>query len=250
MSMTVEVAASLLGVEVSASKEEITSAFKSRSRLVHPDRVNGESEKAKTTAEELMKQLNMAKEVLLTYEANPAQSGTGTGSDSGSEGHYTSGNSDVRNSASSDATSKSKTGNGKVKQEQKHLTLEEQIEMFRAEREKDINETRKIVKETAVIYLANLGVLIAVMGMELFFVLSWVAGWNFWWMLASVAGLIATVYMWRRTLVRFFMLTYSVGELSAYKRLSRQEEKEYRKALKPDNPNSLFNKFKRFNDRF
>lgn len=245
MSMTVEVAASLLGVEVSASKEEITSAFKSRSRLVHPDRVNGESEKAKATAEELMKQLNMAKEVLLAYEANPSSGSSGSASDgSNSNGGSNSGRQNF------DTASSSKTGNGKVKKEQKPLTVEEQIEMFRAEREKDISEARSIVKETGLIYLANLGVLLAVMGVELFFVLSWVGVWDFWWMLASVAGLIATVYMWRRTLVRFFMFTYSVGELGAYKRLSRQEEKEYRKALKPDNPNSLLNKFKRFNDRF
>lgn len=242
MGMTVEVAASLLGVEVGASKDEISSAFKTRSRLVHPDRVSGESEKAKASAEELMKQLNMAKEVLLAFKEDPfASSDINNDSDSSSSGK-----------TKGDNFHKDNTGKpgSKAKKEEPVLTVEEQIELLRSERQADIDEAKAVMKDLALVYLVNLTVLIVVAIFEVGFIMSWVDSWDFWFMLASVAGLVATVYMWRRTLARFYAFNYSLGELNAYKRLARQEEKQYRRLLKPDNPESLLNKFKRFNDRF
>lgn len=232
--MNVDVAASLLGVEVSASKEEVLTAFKSRSRLVHPDRVTGESEKARSTAEELMKQLNMAKEVLLDYIANPNATGSA----------FNEGNPNTSGQA------KAKPPTKPEPTYEASLTVEEQIAQFRAERKIDIDNATTMVKDAAIVYLVNLLVFLVVAGVTIFFVVSWLNGWNMWWMLASAAGVVGFVYMWRRTLVRFFVLTYSIGELGAYKKVSRQEERGYRKALKPEKPNSFAKKFKRLNDRF
>lgn len=229
MGMSIEVAASLLGVDVESSKEEILNAFKSRSRLVHPDRVTGESEKARHTAEELMKQLNMAKEVLLDYISNP---------------------SNTKPSSPPPTQAKAKPPAKPEPKQEPILTVEEQIAQFRNERKIDIDNATSMVKDSAIVYLVNLVIFLAVSGVTIFFGFSWINSWNMWWMLASVAGLVGFIYMWRRTLVRFFILTYSIGELGAYKRVSRQEERGYRKALKPENPNSFASKFKRLNDRF
>lgn len=224
--MNVEVAASLLGVEVDASKDEVTAAFKTRSRLVHPDRVSGESEKAKATAEELMKQLNMAKEVLLKHIENPEPVRERVTVDR-DEAVYDDHVDDV------------------VEDVEEFETIEEQIERFRSERKEDISKARFVVRRLFLILGVNLVVLLVVSGVAVLVLLQWVAGWSWWLMLWSVLVVTAVGLMWRRVVVRFHALTYAVEELNDFKSVSRLEEKEYRKALKPDGPDGFLGKLKR-----
>ena len=233
MSMSVEVAASLLGVEVNASKEEILTAFKSRSRLVHPDRVNSEGEKAKSTAEDLMKQLNMAKEVLLDNLDKPKFPTNNASS-----------------STFNNAGNSTKPPAREEVHEEVELTVEEQIAQFRAERKEEIDKAKDVLKTVGIVLMVNLAVLLVAMGVTFVLIMMMFANWNVWALVWVVLGLGACVYMWRRTLVRFYAFGYAVQELNDLKKVSRLEERGYRKAMKPDNPDSVFNKIRRINDRF
>ena len=244
--MSVEVASALLGVEVSASKDEVLSAFKARARLVHPDLFDAES-KAKITAEESMKQLNTAKETMLDYVANPfsfqPQDSRNANSNSAGETFDKASNSSSKNNA--------KNSDSKTKVEEKQfVSLEEEIEYLRGLRQADITEAKSIFKSALVIYLVNLGVLLALMVITWFSLFVWVKDWNFLMMFLVVLLFVGSVWFWRRTLQRFYAVMHSLGEWLDHKRVGRAEEKSYRKALKPENPNSFLYKVKSFKGKF
>lgn len=68
--LTVEAAAALLGVPASATPADVDAAWKIRARLMHPDR-QPDGSKAQLEAQEMMKQLNEARDIL-TGKLKPA----------------------------------------------------------------------------------------------------------------------------------------------------------------------------------
>jgi hypothetical protein len=87
MRFTRESAAAVLGIALPADPDEVSRAFKSRARLLHPDSF-AEGSSAKISAESAMKDLNEAREVLLSpvlsarEESSPPKSPPQNGSKS------------------------------------------------------------------------------------------------------------------------------------------------------------------------
>lgn len=242
--MSIEVASALLGIGINSSKDEILSAFKARARLVHPDLFEVES-KAKVTAEESMKQLNIAKEIMLNYVANPSnfQPKDNIKNRSSNETFDKAKNSSSKNN--------SKTSDSKSESEEKPFaSLEEEIEYLRGLRKADIIEAKSIFKSALIVYLINLCILLILVIITGFSIFVWIKDWNFLMMFLVALLFIGSVWFWRRTLQRFYVVMHCLGEWLDHKRVGRAEEKSYRKALKPENPNSFLYKVKTFKDKF
>ena len=236
--MNVEVAAALLGVEVDASKEQVMSAFKARSRLVHPDMFEAES-KSKATAEESMKQLNIAKDVMVKHLENPSASSRSSSFDSAKA-----------SPSSSNPNKKAKPESNVEEFEETEITLEEQIEKMRFERKQEVDKAREVMKTISVMFSLNLGVLIVLVATLVFIGMVLVNGWN--WLVAVLGAVVVAgvVWMWRRVVERYYALTYTVGEFLAHKRESRREERMYKKSLKPERTEGFIYQAKKFKDKF
>lgn len=232
--MNVEVAAALLGVEVDASKEEILHAFKARSRLVHPDMFEAGS-KSKITAEESMKQLNMAKDVMVKYVDVPKAD---------KETNF-------EQAKNQTANSNAKAKHNVDKQtEEVEITLEEQIDNLRSERRIKIDESRDVMKAVSVMFFLNLAVLLVLVGVLVFIGMILVSGWNWLVAILGILLVVGIVWTWRRVIARYYALTYTLGEFFAHKRESRREERFYRKTLKPEKTEGFIYRAKQFRDKF
>lgn len=234
--MNVDVAASLLGVGLSANADEINAAFKYRCRLVHPDRVEGVQ--AKATAEEFMKQLNEAREVLLDYAANPdAHKGKSE------EGSVFTEPVNNQGFSPSDVPVASF-------EEPVFESVEEQVERLRAERQADIDGEKYLVKQLNVMLLVNGLFLVLCSGLTVFSVVQFVtqSAWG-WLVLGAVAGA-GVWFFWVRLQVRFESWKKHTWLLKEYKRVARLEEKGYREVLNPKSSNGFITRLTSFFDRF
>lgn len=236
--MNVDVAVSLLGVELPVSKDEVNAAFKYRSRLVHPDRVEGVQ--AKATAEEFMKQLNMAREVLLDFADNPEAYSRDDGRGWTEEEHV-SGFSDEKHGGQS----------GDVFEVPVYETLEEQIERLRGERQEDIDRERSFVKRLNMMLLVNGLLLVLCAGLTVWSVFEgFNSGWFWVWLVLGAVGGAGVWFFWLRVQVRFESWKKHTWLLKEYRRVARVEEKGYREALNPHRSDGFIGRLGKFFDRF
>lgn len=216
--MSMEVAAALLGISVSASREEVEKAYRMRARLLHPDRFEANSS-SYSAAEESMKQLNMAKETMVFYIANPQTKESPKASPS--QPKPTS----PTNNSNANQTQRQEKPN--VQEE----TAEEYISRVRNHWSSEKQERKELLKSFGK-SLAIFGSLLLVSASSLvvsFFGL--IAGGfnNIPLALLFLAGLTGTVVFWHKTQSRIEVLKTLVTELSVITRLSKQDEREFKK---------------------
>lgn len=214
-----EVAAAILGVEPTATREEIAAAYKVRAMVLHPDRFNAGS-KSQEAATEGMKQLNEARDFMVQNHGKPFNS--------------------TNNSSSQQNTSQPQQRRTETQPPQnqsvpepqeRQLTIEEAEEERKLLRKDQIDEELYVLKQLgkgfALRFAGLIGSLVGIM-----FSLVNTYGTNYWPLLGLAAFGFTGLFFLKRCFIYGGTMVETLGNIAAIKRIDRSELRQYNKFMK------------------